>query len=45
MSANADYVHESVCCAEIVEVKVKDKGPEIQMKCLTEHPRISVNLS
>jgi len=32
--------HESVCCAEIGQVwqKVEDQGPQIQMKCITEHP-------
>ena len=32
---------ESVCCAEIGQVweKVEDQRPEIQMKCITEHPR------
>ena len=32
--------HESVCCAEIVQVwqKVEDQMPKIQMKCITEHP-------
>ena len=40
MSANANCVHESVCCAEIGQVwqKVEDKRPEIQMKCITKHP-------
>ena len=32
--------HGSVCCAEIGQVwqKVEDQRPEIQMKCITEHP-------
>jgi len=33
-------VHKSVCCAEIGQVwqKVENQRPEIQMKCITEHP-------
>ena len=34
-------VRESVCCAEIGQVwqRVENQRPEIQMKCITEHPR------